>query len=184
MVPPTDLTRPAPRPRRRSTRSAIGGIATALATILALGLLGATAPAQASSTATTQRAAARTLVGDTIAVINQARTRARCAPLTSHSALVRSATGHSKRMATRRQLSHQLPGEPSFARRIAAAGYRAKRASEALAQGPRSAQQVVTAWLNSPVHRAILLDCKLRDVGISVFAGGNTTWWTLNAGRR
>ncbi|WP_370288408.1 CAP domain-containing protein [Nocardioides sp.] len=191
MVPPASLVPTAQRPhlRWRSTRTAIAGLAAALATVLAVSVLGAAAPAQAAtgvagSGPTGERVVARTLVGDTIAVINKARARARCVPLKSHPALVRSATAHSKRMATRRQLSHQLPGEPSFDRRIAAAGYRAKRASEALASGPRTAQQVVTAWLNSRVHRAILLDCSLRDVGISVFAGGNTTWWTLNAGRR
>ena len=40
------------------------------------------------------------------------------------------------------------------------------------------------AWLDSPPHRALLLDCRLRLVGLGVQSVGSQLWWTIDLVRR
>jgi hypothetical protein len=70
-------------------------------------------------------------------------------------------------MAARNTLSHQLPGEPGMVDRASQAGARFSSLAENVAVGP-SAESIHKQWMNSPPHRANLLDAKLDSVGIAV----------------
>lgn len=57
-------------------------------------------------------------------------------------------------------------------------------AGETLGLGYGTPEDVVKGWMNSPAHKAILLDSKYKEVGSGYFKGGpqSTTYWGLNFG--
>jgi uncharacterized protein YkwD len=71
-------------------------------------------------------------------------------------------------MVTRNYWSHVTPtGQQPWAF-IVAAGYQYEAAGENLAYGFGTSDQVMTAWMNSPEHRANILDADYQDVGFGV----------------
>jgi hypothetical protein len=74
-------------------------------------------------------------------------------------------------MAKRNYWSHVTPNGVQPWAFITAVGYQYEAAGENLAYGFGSSQQVMTAWMNSPEHRANILDADYQDVG---FATANT----------
>ena len=89
------------------------------------------------------------------------------APLKWNAMLAKAARQHALRMAAQNTLSHQLPGEPGMAERASQAGARFSSLAENVAEGP-SAESIHRQWMNSPPHRANLLDTQLDSVGIAV----------------
>ncbi len=89
------------------------------------------------------------------------------AALRWNSALYASANGHAQQMAARSSISHQYPGEPELAERGKSAGARFSVISENVGESS-TAVRIHDAWMNSPGHRANLLDPQLDAVGISV----------------
>jgi Cysteine-rich secretory protein family len=83
------------------------------------------------------------------------------------SALYRAAQGHSLEMAKRESISHQYSGEPELASRGKSAGARFSLIAENVAEA-QTAVRIHDAWMNSPGHRANLLDPHVDAVGISV----------------
>ena len=55
---------------------------------------------------------------------------------------------------------------------------------EVIAMGPMSARAALDRWLASPPHRALLLDCRMRRVGLGVQAVEGQLWWTIDLVRR
>ena len=88
-------------------------------------------------------------------------------PLRWNANLYRAAHAHAEEMAARASISHQYPGEPELAERGRASGARFSLISENVAEAP-TAVMIHDAWMNSPGHRANLLDPKVDSVGISV----------------
>lgn len=120
-----------------------------------------------------------------LAHVNVVRRHAGCRRLKARAGLHGSATAHSSAMAAQRSLSHQVAGEAELRDRLAAAGYRnAALMGEVIAMGPMSARQALQRWLDSPPHRALLLDCRMRLVGLGVQAVGGQLWWTIDLVRR
>jgi hypothetical protein len=74
------------------------------------------------------------------------------------------------RMAEQNTLSHQLPGEPGMAKRASQAGARFSMLAENVAVGP-GAESIHKQWMDSPPHRANLLDKQVDSVGIAVTEG-------------
>jgi len=89
------------------------------------------------------------------------------APLKWSGPLAAAAQQHALRMAAQNTLSHQLPGERGMADRASQAGARFSSLAENVAEGP-SAEIIHQQWMNSPPHRANLLDAQLDSVGIAV----------------
>jgi|HubBroStandDraft_6_1064221.scaffolds.fasta_scaffold113247_3 hypothetical protein len=102
---------------------------------------------------------------------NHERTAHGLAPLKWSATLAGAARRHALRMAAQNTLSHQLPGEPGMVDRASQAGVRFSSLAENVAEGP-SAEGIHQEWMNSPPHRANLLDPQLDSVGIAV-AGRN-----------
>jgi cysteine-rich secretory family protein len=86
------------------------------------------------------------------------------------SALAAAARQHALRLAQQNTLSHQLPGEPDLSARAGQAGARFSSIAENVAEGP-NVQGIHEQWMNSPPHRANLLDPELTSVGIAVVRG-------------
>jgi hypothetical protein len=98
---------------------------------------------------------------------NKARAAQGLAPLKWSAVLATAARQHALRMAAQNTLSHQLSGEPGMAARASQAGARFSSLAENVAEGP-SAESIHQQWMNSPPHRANLLDAQLDSVGIVV----------------
>lgn len=98
---------------------------------------------------------------------NQERAGHGLAPLKWSATLARAARQHALRMAAQNTLSHQLPGEQGMAYRVSQAGARFSSLAENVAEGS-SAESIHMQWMNSPPHRANLLDPQLDSVGIAV----------------
>ncbi|MGC9292909.1 MAG: CAP domain-containing protein [Acidobacteriaceae bacterium] len=82
-------------------------------------------------------------------------------------ALNTAARQHAQRMAAEGTLSHQFPGEPALAARVAQQGMAFSMVAENVAEAP-SAGHIQTEWMHSPPHRANLLDPRLDSIGLGV----------------
>ena len=85
--------------------------------------------------------------------------------------LYRAAQRHAGEMAARESISHQYPGELDLEQRGHEAGARFTLISENVAEA-WSAPVIHDAWMQSPDHRANLLDPRVNSVGISVMRRG------------
>lgn len=92
-------------------------------------------------------------------------------PLRWDETLHHAAQRHAGEMAARESISHQYPGELDLAARGRAAGARFTVISENVAEA-WSAPVIHEAWMESPDHRANLLDPRVDSVGISVMRRG------------
>ncbi len=79
---------------------------------------------------------------------------------------------HAERMVHHNTLSHQFTGELPLQDRARQVGARFSMIAENVAEGP-SAQGLHTQWMNSPPHRANLLDQELNSIGIAVIQRGS-----------
>lgn len=139
------------------------------------GIVGLSSPA-AAATGTSAHAAQEARV---TVLVNAARAKVRCPALRVDARLVKAARGHSQDMATRRYFAHDTPGGTTPWQRIAATGYPRTSWAENIAAGQPNADAVVKAWLASPPHRANILNCSLRAVGVGYATGGPYgTYWT------
>jgi hypothetical protein len=98
---------------------------------------------------------------------NRERAARALPPLKWNAALAGAAGQHAVLLARQNALSHQLPGEPGLADRVARVGARFSTIAENVAEGP-SAESIHEQWMKSPPHRGNLLDPQLDSVGIAV----------------
>ena len=148
--------------------------------------LGTTGPTSPPGPAPSTRPAPPERAGvarQVVALVNVERSRAGCGPLSANAHLRRAAQGHSDDMASRDYFSHTSPDGVTFAERIRAAGYDGGAIAENIAAGQTSAKEVMGAWMASPGHRANILDCAYRDLGVGYATGGSYgTYWTQTFG--
>ena len=97
-------------------------------------------------------------------------------------ALYRAAQAHAQQMAARASISHQYPGEAELADRGRLAGARFSEIAENVAEAP-TAVRIHEAWMNSPGHRANLLDPQVDSVGISVLRRDGQLYAVQDFGR-
>ena len=102
---------------------------------------------------------------------NQERAAHDLAPLKWNPALAGAAQQHAQRMAAENTLSHQLPGEPGMVDRASQAGARFLSLAENVAKGS-TVENVHKKWMNSPLHRANLLNPHFDSLGIAVTERG------------
>jgi uncharacterized protein YkwD len=139
-----------------------------------------TTPPPTPTTAPTGNAAMEAQVVD---LVNVERAKAGCGAVDSDDRLQAAARGHSADMAARNYFSHTTPEGVEFATRITAAGYAWRGAGENIAKGYRTPEAVMAGWMNSAGHKANILNCGFRDLGVGVAAdSGGTLLWTQDFG--
>jgi len=111
-----------------------------------------------------------------IALVNKERAKRGCRALTSNSRLALAAQGHSADMARRGFFDHTNPDGKDPSDRITAAGYRWSAYGENIAKGQPTPASVMTSWMNSSGHRANILNCAFREIGIGVVKSGGPYW--------
>ncbi|MER7006490.1 CAP domain-containing protein [Dactylosporangium sp. NPDC000555] len=141
-----------------------------------------TPPAKPKSTTATAPAGNSAYEAQVLAIVNVERAKAGCQPLADNAKLRAAAYKHSADMATRNYFSHDTPEGVSFATRITNEGYRWSNAAENIAKGQRTPEDVMNAWMNSPGHRANILNCKLKDLGVGLAYQGKSPIWTQDFG--
>jgi uncharacterized protein YkwD len=113
---------------------------------------------------------------------NVQRVKNGCSALTVDAQLTTAARGHSGWMAQTGNFSHTGKGGSNFVARSKAAGY-TRPSAENIAYGYRTASAVVDGWMKSPGHRANILNCKSKTVGVGVvYAASGTPYYTQNFG--
>ena len=123
-----------------------------------------TAPAQ-SRLADPPQGPERVLLEDA----NRERAARRLPELRWDSALAQAAREHAQLMAQHGRISHQFAGEPGLSDRFTRAGVRFSTASENVGEAP-SAEELHRMWMDSPPHRANLLDPDVDAAGFAVAA--------------
>ncbi len=103
--------------------------------------------------------------------------------------LNRAAQLHSDDMAARDFFDHKTPDGARMTDRADAFGYNWRRLLENIAAGQHDVKQAITGWMNSPDHRAAILDDAVKDAGMGYTFrdrdGGTVTmshYWTLLVG--
>ncbi|MGL5864280.1 MAG: CAP domain-containing protein [Dermatophilaceae bacterium] len=123
------------------------------------------------------------LVAEAIRLTNVERARAGCSAVRMDRRLNNAARLHSVDMASRNYFSHDSLDGRSPWDRIGAQGYTAG-SGENIAAGYTTAAAVLQGWMDSPPHRANLLNCSHKAVGIGIGRGGDYgVYWTQNFGR-
>jgi uncharacterized protein YkwD len=114
---------------------------------------------------------------------NQARAEARLAPLQIDEGLTRAARKHSTLMASQKQLSHDLPGEPTLPQRLAATStLQLSAVGENVGFAP-SAAASHRGFMHSPHHRENLLNPDYNVAGFAVVRNGNMVYVTEDFGQ-
>ncbi len=135
-----------------------------------------------------------------VKLVNKERAKRGLCALRVNASLVRSARSHSAEMGTEKYFDHSsLSGETCFKRMIRhgykRSGYRYWKAGENIYYGAgiySSPCVVVSGWMKSQSHRAVILTKAFRNIGVGAVetkdgfraCGGSVWFFTLDVGRR
>jgi uncharacterized protein YkwD len=120
------------------------------------------------------------LAARTLELVNEARAQPRrcgsrsfaaAPPLTLDRTLDSVAYGHAADMAEHNYFEHEDLAGHTPADRVRAVGYREKLVGENIAFGPRTADEVVQGWLDSPGHCENIMDPRFAQMGIAYASG-------------
>jgi uncharacterized protein YkwD len=146
---------------------------------------GSQAAAAPSPSASATPAADSARLDRVVELTNDERRGQGLAPLTIDPRLMAAAQLHSADMARRHYFAHVDPDGKSPGDRVEAQGYRWSVVAENIAAGPRTPEDVIAAWMNSPEHRANILDSRLTQIGVGYATADDEygTYWTQDFGR-
>ncbi|MFP3916789.1 SafA/ExsA family spore coat assembly protein [Lysinibacillus telephonicus] len=113
---------------------------------------------------------------EVIRLVNVERANAGLPALKYDWELARVAEHKSQDMHDKKYFSHTSPTYGSPFTMMKNYGITYKSAGENIAQGQRTAQEVVNAWMNSAGHRANILNSNYTHIGVGYVADGN--YWT------
>lgn len=112
-------------------------------------------------------------------LLNQVRKRNGMSKLGRSSKLKRAAQRHTRHMRASKCFAHECPGEPSLEQRLWSVGYLVSGLlrwayGENIAWGEAgysTPRAMVRAWMDSPPHRANILNSSFEHVGVGVVRG-------------
>lgn len=123
----------------------------------------------------------------TLTGLNSQRNRNGVASLNKVNLLVQSSRRHSVDMALNNFTDHVGSDGSTFTQRIADACYNASFVNEIIGWGFGGDTSVmIDWWMNSPIHRAAILDGTLVDAGAGYVYDPSSEWvtyWTVNFGK-
>ncbi|MFJ7295287.1 CAP domain-containing protein [Streptomyces collinus] len=134
------------------------------------------APGASAALAGESAAAAQVL-----SLVNEERAKVGCSPVAANSALAGLAQSYSEDMDARGFFDHTDPDGRTPWDRAEKAGI-SNLGGENIARGQADAAAVMDAWMNSPGHRANILNCDFKTLGVGVEFGPGGPWWTQNFG--
>ncbi|MER6347654.1 sigma-70 family RNA polymerase sigma factor [Streptomyces sp. NPDC001595] len=143
-----------------------------------------TRPVRTASSAPRSQQTPTGAVAQVVALVNEERAAGGCGPLTEDAQLNQAAQRHSEDMAARDFFDHTNPDGADPGQRTTAAGYRWSTYGENIARGQQTPEAVMESWMNSPGHRANILNCSFKDIGVGIHEGSGGPWWTQNFGAK
>lgn len=112
---------------------------------------------------------------EVVRLTNSARSQNGYAALVEDGALSEAAAVRAREIA--RSFSHTRPSGASFSSALSESGVSYLRAGENIASGQKSASEVVNAWINSPGHRANILNSSYSRIGSASVNIDGTHYW-------
>jgi uncharacterized protein YkwD len=159
---------------------------TAAAPATAAGPGGTAAPSAPRSTSSSARpagsggaATVAQLTAQVVTLTNQQRAAAGCGALRTDPELTAAAQKHSEDMSARDYFDHDTPDGRTPWDRIEAQGY-AQPSAENIAMGYPTPEAVMAGWMDSPGHKANILNCDSKAIGVGYDATGD--YWTQDFG--
>jgi uncharacterized protein YkwD len=127
----------------------------------------------------------------TLCLVNAIRSANGLKKLRSNRRLRLIAQAHARDMVARGYFAHESPGGTDLAARLRRARYRADRAAENIGAGTDALATplaMMISWMESPPHRANLLERAYDEAGVGVAlgfpGGGGGATYTLDLGTR
>ncbi|MFF5179741.1 CAP domain-containing protein [Micromonospora sp. NPDC000316] len=118
--------------------------------------------------------------GRVLELVNARRSEAGCAPVHSDPELTTAAQRHSQDQADHRSMSHTGSDGSDVGQRLDRAGYAWRTYGENVAYNQPTPEAVMDAWMNSPGHRANILNCAFTEIGVGRADTGDGPYWTQN----
>ncbi|MFD9703566.1 CAP domain-containing protein [Lentzea sp. NPDC059081] len=115
-----------------------------------------------------------------LALVNNARAAKGCNALVIDERITAAVQAHSTDMATKKYFSHVSQDGRTFDVRMKQAGY-PRPGGENIAQGYRTAAEVMDGWMKSQGHRENIENCSFTTMGVGLDTRGN--YWTQGFGR-
>ncbi|MET9929722.1 MULTISPECIES: CAP domain-containing protein [unclassified Streptomyces] len=118
---------------------------------------------------------------EVLRLVNAERATVGCTPVTADARLASLAGAFSADMAARGFFDHTDPDGNTPWARAQKAGV-STLAGENIARGQTDAAAVMESWMNSDGHRANILNCDFKTMGVGVYFGDGGPWWTQDFG--
>ncbi|MFD3578200.1 CAP domain-containing protein [Streptomyces sp. NPDC058644] len=116
-----------------------------------------------------------------LTLVNAERAKVGCSPVRADAALASLAGDFSADMAERDFFDHTDPDGATPWDRAEKAGI-SDLGGENIARGQANAQSVMDAWMNSSGHRANILNCDYKTLGVGAHFAPGGPWWTQDFG--
>lgn len=144
----------------------------------ATGILGETVTAPDGTPQCVTPADADQYAARVIDLVNEERLQRSLHPLTTNATLTRLSSDYACEMIEGNYFEHTDPVTGStVGSRALQANYYFKKVGENLAGGFTSPEETMTQWMDSPGHRANILDPDFIEMGASVRTGGSYRWY-------
>lgn len=118
---------------------------------------------------------------EVLKLVNEERAKVGCSAVSANSTLSELAEKFSAAMAAGGFFDHTDPSGASPWDRAAKLGI-TNLGGENIARGQADAAAVMDAWMNSPGHRANILNCDFKTLGVGAHFGSGGPWWTQDFG--
>ena len=136
-----------------------------------------TTPRPTTTTPATTAPTANATFDRVVVLVNQARANNGCAvAVTRDAKLDVAAQKHSVWQDETQTMTHDGRGGTNAGQRITAEGYTWRTWGENVAYGYSTADAVMAAWMNSPPHKANILNCNFKQIGMGL--QGSRYYWT------
>ncbi len=113
---------------------------------------------------------------EVVRLVNIERSKEGLSALKSDSTVQSAAQVRAKEIVS--SFSHTRPDGSQCFTALQEAGVNYSGAGENIAYGQKTPQEVVTAWMNSPGHRANIMNGSFTTIGVGCYKSGNTYYWS------
>ena len=120
----------------------------------------------------------RAFENEVVRLVNAERVRAGLRPLTENWEISRVARFKSQDFIDRNYFAHNSPTYGTPFQMLRSFGISFSAAAENIARGQRTPAAVMNSWMNSPGHRANILNPSFNQIGVGVARDRDNLFWT------
>lgn len=135
-----------------------------------------TSPSTTKPATTSPSTTQNSFESQVVALVNKERAKQGLSPLTENKKLSDVARLKSQDMHDKKYFSHNSPTYGSPFDMMKSFGISYKTAGENIAQGYTTPEKVMDGWMNSPGHRANILNASFTQIGVGYVSDGH--YWT------